>query len=1076
MTGSRNGWRGSSGPALLDPVRDEAAPLDARVRAEVERAMGVPFGDVVVHSGARSSAVAEDLDAAAFSVGRHIVFNADRYDPASVKGRALLVHELTHVAQQRRGGGDLDAGERMPAAELPVHSGAVEAEARGHADPRRPGGGAAEASGETGAVASSVGVARQTKAEEKALPAPTVPMFEYKDETGAVKRVTMEEAAKLRAEAAKRLRSALNNVESTAAIWRESHREHLDMGHAESFGDLWDKPSRIFGVAANMRAGVVPPPLSMWGHATRVVADARKALDAGDLAEAGRLLRLATAHLNSSKAEWNTFIEASIGGAEKLTGELEVVRDTSFAIAVAAGAIVAAPVVAAGVALTPATGGTALALTAAGTGLTTAAGGAALRGTADVAAQKVATGKVDLSKTAKHVRANLKQDFITGMSAGLAPGAGQAAGLGSKGLSLAQNAGRNVAVQSGVAATTGVTGTVADTAVALGEGKTWDQAKEENLIPGLKQAAVSTVSSAASAPLGPLGQAVAKSKPLTGKVVEYGGDALVTGATTLATGGSLEDARNEALRSLVSSAATRGATQPSKTKTDASPAAKSQTEAPEAGAKTAAPQSESAAPPAAKPPVAETPAVAKTAPDEQAAPAAKAPADTAAQLAPPAKAPAETAPASPAGKAPAETVPTPAKAAEAEAAPAAAKALASSDEPAPAAAPAKTAAEASAAPATPAADATAQPAPAKPASAKKAAAEPGAPAKAVAEKGATAPIPTEPPAATAKPVRPSEALKKAEAGERMRKVAEGRHKVAVASEVEAGKRVATAKDWVGKAQKAIDDAQASGKPAPKALQKSLASAKSELSKAETAQTKAKTELATAKTRLEAATKTEANRQKVLDDAKAAKAAKAAAAANKPESEAEAARKEWKGSARAKQAEELGARPHEQLHHAIELDVLDIPEFKGAFSAKDLNKTSNMRVIPMEVNPADAALLDTARKSPQAQWPKEVKDAVEMVPASGGKKGDGPKEMPALKERSAEGRPATLHQSEIRKEWDRQYAAIKRELAAAEKQGKLLPGTPERAKFVREQLEAARDFIDFKYGAFWGQAKQEAGLR
>src|SRR5262249_47685267 len=41
--------------------------------------------------------------AAAYTVGRHIVFAAGRFDPGSTPGRRLLAHELAHAASVPRG-------------------------------------------------------------------------------------------------------------------------------------------------------------------------------------------------------------------------------------------------------------------------------------------------------------------------------------------------------------------------------------------------------------------------------------------------------------------------------------------------------------------------------------------------------------------------------------------------------------------------------------------------------------------------------------------------------------------------------------------------------------------------------------------------------------------------------------------------------------------------------------------------------------------------------------------------------------------------------------------------------------
>lgn len=52
-----------------------------------------------VHAGARAAASARDVQAQAYTVGRHIVFGDARYRPRTHQGRALLAHELAHVVQ-----------------------------------------------------------------------------------------------------------------------------------------------------------------------------------------------------------------------------------------------------------------------------------------------------------------------------------------------------------------------------------------------------------------------------------------------------------------------------------------------------------------------------------------------------------------------------------------------------------------------------------------------------------------------------------------------------------------------------------------------------------------------------------------------------------------------------------------------------------------------------------------------------------------------------------------------------------------------------------------------------------------
>lgn len=96
-SGARAGLPGYLKPASLDAPRT----LDARTRKTAETRLGVDLHDVRVHHGPESHAANAALGADAFAVGRDIVFAPGRFDPDSHKGRRLLLHELTHVAQQR---------------------------------------------------------------------------------------------------------------------------------------------------------------------------------------------------------------------------------------------------------------------------------------------------------------------------------------------------------------------------------------------------------------------------------------------------------------------------------------------------------------------------------------------------------------------------------------------------------------------------------------------------------------------------------------------------------------------------------------------------------------------------------------------------------------------------------------------------------------------------------------------------------------------------------------------------------------------------------------------------------------
>src|SRR5262249_12670896 len=59
------------------------------------------FSQVRLHTDPQAAESARAVNAHAYTVGRDVVFAADRYRPESDTGRALLAHELAHVVQQR---------------------------------------------------------------------------------------------------------------------------------------------------------------------------------------------------------------------------------------------------------------------------------------------------------------------------------------------------------------------------------------------------------------------------------------------------------------------------------------------------------------------------------------------------------------------------------------------------------------------------------------------------------------------------------------------------------------------------------------------------------------------------------------------------------------------------------------------------------------------------------------------------------------------------------------------------------------------------------------------------------------
>ena len=83
----------------VQPGRADGAPRP------VERLLGAAGASlgasgVRIHTGTAAAESAESVRARAYTYGRDIVFNRGEFDPSSGAGRALLAHELAHVARQ----------------------------------------------------------------------------------------------------------------------------------------------------------------------------------------------------------------------------------------------------------------------------------------------------------------------------------------------------------------------------------------------------------------------------------------------------------------------------------------------------------------------------------------------------------------------------------------------------------------------------------------------------------------------------------------------------------------------------------------------------------------------------------------------------------------------------------------------------------------------------------------------------------------------------------------------------------------------------------------------------------------
>lgn len=78
--------------------------LDSATQQAMTSGFSFDFSPVRIHSDREAAALAAGERARAYTVGHHVVFGADQYQPQSAAGQALLAHELGHVIQQSTAG------------------------------------------------------------------------------------------------------------------------------------------------------------------------------------------------------------------------------------------------------------------------------------------------------------------------------------------------------------------------------------------------------------------------------------------------------------------------------------------------------------------------------------------------------------------------------------------------------------------------------------------------------------------------------------------------------------------------------------------------------------------------------------------------------------------------------------------------------------------------------------------------------------------------------------------------------------------------------------------------------------
>jgi len=404
-----------------DVLRGAGHALDGGTRSVMESRFGHDFGSVRIYNDGVAASSARSIAANAYTVGNKVVFNRGKYAPGSAAGDKLLAHELAHVVQQRGTDGILQRS--------PVD------------DSSQP-------------------------------PAGTVKGYQY---TLDGKPVTLTEE-QYKAEVARQAHNLgvdFKRISGIAEVYRDNERDFINNIH----GSHWYSVGSI----SDLMGSADLPDESIWSRPSPSIAVGTTALQRGDLALAARMLPVAEQALKSSIHQWNTYMTATIGGAETTLTVLETTRDVSFSIAIGTAAVVLLPVVAAGAATAAAgvgaTGAGATVLAGAGTLATITTGGAVVggvaRGGTSALGQVLAGDKVSGSQVWKDTKEGARHGAVDAATGVVTAGVGKALGPGKSLVSKAFNAGVSGAAGGGVgsAADAALQGKSAkDIVVATGKG------------------------------------------------------------------------------------------------------------------------------------------------------------------------------------------------------------------------------------------------------------------------------------------------------------------------------------------------------------------------------------------------------------------------------------------------------------------------------------------------------------------------------------------------------------------------------------------------------------------------------
>jgi hypothetical protein len=88
-------------PAVEQTLSSPGDAMDTGTRRLMELRFGRDFSQVKIHNDSSAHQSSAEIQARAYTNGKHIAFGSGHYQPGSKYGKKLLAHELVHVVQQQ---------------------------------------------------------------------------------------------------------------------------------------------------------------------------------------------------------------------------------------------------------------------------------------------------------------------------------------------------------------------------------------------------------------------------------------------------------------------------------------------------------------------------------------------------------------------------------------------------------------------------------------------------------------------------------------------------------------------------------------------------------------------------------------------------------------------------------------------------------------------------------------------------------------------------------------------------------------------------------------------------------------